>query len=227
MLAPPTSTKTLEAFRELGYLTPGDINEIEAIFGTDFPFADAMALAESVHVNVKVDEASDVPRAQIEALGATVENEKDGYVKYAFAGGLNMIFASRAISQDDLAESADTQRKRPFIDHIGIDIREDSDRSRRVFDTIVPRADQMRWDHISQGGDRPVFCLHVEVAAKHWLFPPDQPGRPGIPFEFAIGPLKVHSEAQGCDLRPAKPTGEAASAPCCGESPAESAGKAR
>jgi len=189
---------------------------VQAIYDPAFPFADAMALADSIHVNVKVEDTADLPREKIEAMGPTVENEKEGYIKFAFPDGVNMIFSSIDISQDDRVESAEARRKRPFVDHIGIDIREDSERSREVFDAIPRRAARVRWDHVAQGGgDQPVYCCHVEVAAKHWVYPPKQEGRLAIPFEFAIGELKVHGEAQGCDLRPARPGTEAAQSPCC------------
>jgi alkylhydroperoxidase/carboxymuconolactone decarboxylase family protein len=90
---------------------------------------------------------------------------------------------------------------------------------REAFDTLPGIADTLRWSHASQGGpDRPVYCCHVEVAAKHWLFPPEENGHPGIPLEFAYGALKVNPDKSGCDLRPADPAKvDIASLPsCCG-----------
>ena len=47
-----------------------------------------------------------------------------------------------------------------------------------------------------------MFCCHVQVSAKHWVYP-----RTGlsIPLEFAYAPLIVSEIKSGCDLRPADP----------------------
>ena len=63
----------------------------------------------------------------------------------------------------------------------------------------------MEWGHAAQGSSgKPVYCCHVEVAEKHWLYPKEN-GCPGIPLEFAFGPLIVNIDSSGCDLRPANP----------------------
>jgi hypothetical protein len=108
---------------------------------------------------------------------------------------------------------------RPFLDDIGIDLREETVTLRSAFDAFPVVADVEKIPHASQGGPgKPVHCGHVEVAEKHWLYPPDVEGHPGIPLEFAYGPLKVNPDTSGCDLRPADPT-KADSKPlpvCCG-----------
>ena len=80
-------------------------------------------------------------------------------------------------------------------------------------------AAQRGWAHAGQGGPgKAVFCCHVEVAQKHWLFPAEAVGASAIPMEFAFGPLKVNPGQSGCDLRPSDPRRAAAepAKACCG-----------
>jgi hypothetical protein len=101
----------------------------------------------------------------------------------------------------------------PFVDHIGIDLREESDIVRAGFKKLSNRADELGWGHIAQGGKgRPVYCCHIEVAEKRWIYPPPRPNGSGIPLEFAFGPLKMNDFKAGCDLRPSMPALREASA---------------
>jgi alkylhydroperoxidase/carboxymuconolactone decarboxylase family protein len=69
-----------------------------------------------------------------------------------------------------------------------------------------------------------VYCCHVEVGAKHWVYPPAQSGR-AASIEFAFGALKINGTSMGCDLRPIDPAHpEAAKAVCSGHATADAAG---
>jgi len=199
--------QTLEAIRELGLLSQPEVAEVKSLFQSCFSFADAVQLADSIHVNIKVDDVSHVPSNVIDAGQARRENEKEGYVKYAFRSGLNLILSSIAISQDDLREAkADHKRPRPFLDHIGIDLRQETVPVRNLFDAIPYLSGKQGWGYVSQGGPgRPVFCCHVQVSAKHWVYPRNRPTGLSIPLEFAYGPLVMNETQSGCDLRPADP----------------------
>jgi len=99
-----------------------------------------------------------------------------------------------------------------------VDLRDETAPVRQTFNALPAVAGNLNWAHTSQGGEgRPVYCCHVEVAEKHWLYPPDENGYNGIPLEFAYGALKVNPDKMGCDLRPANPDKiDPASISCCG-----------
>jgi len=179
--------------------------------------------ADSMHVHVKVDAVGDLPHDQLEALGGRIENAKDGYVKYAFASGMNLIFSSIPVSQDDLREAPATRRPRPFLDHLGIDVRQETDEAAAAFAAVPAGAALLGFAHVAQGGaGKRVFCCHTSVGAKHWLFPEGDEGRKLPPIEIAYGPLTVQPGTSGCDLRPSNPaSGACASPACCPVSVAE------
>ena len=214
--------QTLEAIREFGLLSQPEVAEVRSLFQSCFSFADAVQLADSIHVNIKVDDVSRVPLDVIQAGQASRENEKDGYVKYAFPSGLNLILSAIPISQDDLREAkAEYGRPRPFLDHIGIDLRQETAPVRNVFDAIPYLSGKQGWGYASQGGaGKPVFCCHVQVAAKHWVYPRNRPSGLSIPLEFAYGPLVINEKQSGCDLRPSDPQTVSEGSPnataCCG-----------
>jgi hypothetical protein len=140
-----------------------------------------------------------------------VENSKEGYIKYAFAGGVNIILSSISVSEDDLVETPCAKRARPFVDHIGIDLRRETADVEGRFEAVPERAAAKGWGHVPQGAPgKPVFCCHVEVGRKHWVYPASGSCGPGIPLEFSWGVLKINPVSNGCDLRPARP-GTAAS----------------
>jgi len=208
--------KTLELAQELRLLAQGETDHVLGAFAPDSPFAAALGHADTMHVHVKVDAVHPLPHAQLRAGGGSVENEKDGYIKYAFASGMNLIFSSIAVSQDDLREPPDTRRPRPFLDHYGIDLRRETDEVRAVFDAAPARAATRGFAHVAQGtADKRVFCCHTSVERKHWLF---VRGRPSV--EIAYGALTVQGGKSGCDLRPSDPRTtliSGASSACCPE----------
>lgn len=202
-LDPEAFADTLGFFQSLDLVSAAEVDEVLALFDADFPFADAVRAAESIHVHVKVDDIGRLPTADIVARGTEATSCTDGYIKYPFPGGINMIFSSIPISEDDLL---DEPFSTPLLDHKGIDLREERAEVHAIFDAVPDRAGGAGWRHVRQGGDdQPVYCCHTEVDAKHWVYPPLGAARQRRPIEFAYGALKLHDAKMGCDLRPIDP----------------------
>jgi len=191
----------------LGLLTKDEITYVTTAMQPCHAFADGVALADTLHLNIKVNDIAALPEEFAYARGAKKENAKDGYVKYAFPGNVNVILSAIDISQDDLIEAKQhTKKPRPFLDHIGIDLRQETEPVHRFFDAIPYLASKAGWPTASQGGGgKAVFCCHVQVSAKHWVYPRGSQTGLSIPLEFAYGPLIVSETKSGCDLRPADP----------------------
>ena len=210
---------TLTWFQEPKIISGKEAAIVRSVFEPCFEFSEAISLADSIHVHVKVADVAALPVNKFEAIGGVFDNGHDGYVKYRFPDGLNLIFSTVPIAQDDLAETPENRRQYPFVDHIGIDLRQETETVRSVFGNVPRHAGQLGWGHIPQGGKRrPVYCCHIEVSAKHWVYPPAKPVGAGIPLEFAFGPLKFNDFKAGCDLRPSSPVytvAPVASAQCC------------
>nr|WP_020468871.1 arsenosugar biosynthesis-associated peroxidase-like protein [Zavarzinella formosa] len=215
---------SLKALQECGLLNGHEIEVVNRLGKPDSPVDQAITLAETVHLHIKVDDTHQLPINEFFKAGASLDHQKDGFVKYRFPGAVNAIFSHIKVSQDELIETPENRRPRPFLDHIGVDMRDETAAVRQTFDSLPGVAATHNWAHASQGGaGRPVYCCHVEVAEKHWLYPPDQGEHKGIPLEFAYGPLKVNPGKVGCDLRPANPDKiDPASISCCGTAPASS-----
>jgi alkylhydroperoxidase/carboxymuconolactone decarboxylase family protein len=209
---------SLKALQECGLLNGHEIEVVNRLGAPDWPLDNAVELAETVHLHIKVDDTHKLPINQFFDAGARLDHQKDGFVKYRFPGAINAIFSHIKVSQDEQLETEANRRPRPFLDHIGIDLRDETAAARQTFDALPGVAGTLNWAHASQGGpDRPVYCCHVEVAEKHWLYPPDEGEHIGIPLEFAYGALKVNPDKMGCDLRPANPEKiDPASISCCG-----------
>src|SRR5262245_21715516 len=209
---------SLKALQELNLLNGHEIEVVNRLGAPDTPLDRAVGLAETVHLHIKVDDTHQLPINQFIDAGARLDHQKDGFVKYRFPGAINAIFSHIQVSQDELLETEANRRTRPFLDHIGIDLRDETAEVRQTFDSLPAAAQTLNWALASQGGpDRPVYCCHVEVAEKHWLYPPDEAEHIGIPLEFAYGALKVNPDKMGCDLRPANPEKiDPASISCCG-----------
>lgn len=212
---------SLEALMTLGLVQGYEAEAVYRIGLPESPFAGDVDLAETLHLHIKVDDTNALPLNAFFDAGARLDHQKDGFVKYRFPGAINAIFSHIKVSQEELLETEATRRPRPFLDHIGIDLRDETATVREAFDALPSVAETLDWKLASQGGpDRPVYCCHVEVAEKHWLYPPDEHGHPGIPLEFAYGELKVNPDKSGCDLRPANPDkvdpAALSSVSCCG-----------
>lgn len=204
-LDPGAFAERLAFFRNLGLLTEPETDEVMALFDSGFPFADALAAAESVHCHIKVDDVDRLPHAKIIASGTHPESETPGFVKYPFAGGINVIFSSIPISEDDML--TDVPPAPPAVlDHKGIDLRHDSAAVRAIFDSVPVVASERGWRHKGQGGGgTPVYCCHTEVEEKHWIYPDLDGAGQRRPIEFAFGELVIHDTKVGCDLRPIDP----------------------
>ena len=211
-------THVARAAGELGLITRAEIDQLLALLDPGFPFFAALRQADSLHVHVKVEDTDALPHAALCALGSAPENARPGYVKYPYAGGLNLIFSSVPIADDDLltAEQAGPPLPRPFVDHVGVDLRRTTGLVRAAFDDLAALARRAGWVSRPQGGaGRPVFCCHVEVAEKLWVYPPLEASRWTRPIELAYGPLIVKGEMLGCDLRPIDPRHPAAGLIAC------------
>ena len=207
---------TLDFFGDLDLLRPEDARQILWLFAPDFPFRAQLEAADSIHAHVKIADTALLARDAILNAGGRPESDQAGYVKYVFTCGINMIFSSIPVAEDDhLPDAAGVSR--PFLDHAGIDIRRTTGDARRRFDAVTDTALRAGWRHVAQGGPgRAVHCCHTEIGEKHWAFPPTVLRSWSRPLEFAFGPLVIHAGKIGCDLRPIDPAhpraGEAA---CC------------
>jgi len=209
--------EAIDHLRRHALVTKCEADAAMGLFEDSCPFVEQLALAESIHIHVKFDDTGQLPRESITAAGGKLEYEKEGFVKFKLDGGVNLMFSSIDVSQDDLAESECSRRPRPFVDHFGIDLRREADEVATAFEAIPHVAKSAGWGLVSQGGaNRGVHCCHVEVKAKHWVFPTACSGST-IPLEFAFGSLKVNEVSGGCDLRPMAPDKAAAmgGAPSC------------
>lgn len=160
---------TLDRFRDLGLLSSDESEEVLGLFDPGFPYAEAVAAAASVHVHVKVSDVDELPHGIILVEGVTATSCTDGYVKYPFPGGINMIFSSIDIAEDDMLDEGVAT---PMLDHKGIDLRDERAEVRALFDSVPARAREIGWRHVPQGGDgQPVYCCHTEVSRKHWVYP--------------------------------------------------------
>ena len=198
----------IDRARAHALISEAEVAELRALLDPAFPWFAATRLADSVHVHIKV---ADVDALALDALGGIAENARPGYVKLRNPGGLNLIFSSIPIAEEDLLE--DPRPPRPFIDHFGIDLRRELGVVRATFDDTVELARRAGWNLKSQGGlGRAVFCCHAQVAQKHWVYPPAEGTRWARPIELAFGPLVIGAEMNGCDLRPIDPKHPAAGA---------------
>ena len=215
----PAIVGTIAWFRSIRLLSELESRIVESLFEPCFEFAEAVELAESIHLHIKVEDTELLPFEEFVKHGGARGRCKVGYGKYYFPDGLNLIFSTIPIAQDDLRETEEFKRPRPFLDHIGIDLREESDIVRAGFTELSRRADDLGWGHIAQDGKgRAVYCCQIEVSEKRWVYPPRKPNGSGIPLEFAFGPLKMNDLQAGCDLRPSSPVLREASTPtpqCC------------
>ncbi len=199
--------ETLAWFHRTALLSSDEARFVDGLFSPYFEFAEAIRLADSIHLHLRVDDTDALPSDEFARQDGVLDHGHPGYVKYRFPEGVNAIFSSIPVAQDNFAETPENRRPRPHLDHIGIDLRrEEEEEVRAEFDRLPERAAALGWGHIPQGGNgRPVYCCHIEVEAKHWIYPPDGAGHRSIPLEFAYGPLKINDESVGCDLRPSSP----------------------
>lgn len=197
----------VDALRTLGMVDRDEQARIMELLGSDFPFSGVLAHADSLHIHVKVDDTEQLPLGELERAEYRVDHQKPGFIKFVHDTGIHLICSSIPVSEEELTEGAFEPRARPWIDHLGIDLRTATDSHEGVFAEVPRIAEQEAWCMIEQGGQgRAVRCCHVQVARKHWVFPSDDAPKPHLPLEFAYGPLQINQDgASGCDLRPANP----------------------
>ena len=199
-------TDTLTWLQAQRFLNSPEFETAAGMFEPDFQFGGPLLLADSIHLHIRVDDVAALPREAFFERGAILENDRRGYVKFCFPGGVNAIFSNIPCAVTDWVESEERLLPRPRLDHLGIDLRRENDIVKHGFDHIPQRANALGWGHVPQGGKgRPVYCCHIQVAAKHWVYPPEAKKGLRIPLEFAFGPLKSNGSDAGCDLRPAAP----------------------
>lgn len=216
-------TSLLDRSRRLvaqGLLTEAEHAALGALLDDAFPLRDALGAAESLHLHVRVD---DTDGLAVRTWGV-VENERPGYLKVSCDGGVNLIFSSIDVAEEDRLTP---RTPRPHLDHVGIDLRAITASTRALFDAAPSRARALGWGHVPQGGpDTPVRCCNTSVAEKHWLFPAG--GAFVRPIELALGPLAVLPGGQGEDLRPMDPADpRVRPAACCAPAPVVALGKKR
>jgi alkylhydroperoxidase/carboxymuconolactone decarboxylase family protein len=208
---------TLDFFQDLKLISNTEHRSVLWLFESACPFRSQVDLADSIHIHVKVDDTAQLPHAAIRNAGGQPHSEQTGYVKYVFPAGINAIFSSIPIAEDDRIAGLGAPGK-PYLDHAGVDMRKETGSVRKQFDGVAQIADGAGWRHVSQGGSgKAVYCCHTQVNEKHWVYPPRNFPAFTRPLEFAFGPLVVHASSMGCDLRPIDPSHPRASeAGCCG-----------
>jgi hypothetical protein len=196
---------TLSFFSKLALLSEPESGQILSLLDEDFEFAQVIRFAESVHVHVEVDSVKDLPDEKIRQQSGVVSIDRyqePDMVKYSYDGGINVIFSAFPISQDDLVPGGAGLSK-PFVDHLGIDLRDGSAATRAIFDAIPGRASEVGWRHVHQAA--PLYCCYTACSEKHWVFPPLDARRGYRPIEFAFGSLRKFDTNMGCDYRPIDP----------------------
>src|SRR6478609_2097447 len=116
---------TLHFFSDIDLLPAGDIDRVLWLFARDFPFRDQFETAETIHLHVKVADTALLPRDAILNAGGRPESEQPGYAKFVFPAGVNMIFSSIPVAEDDRLPNARAIAA-PFLDHVGVDIRKET-----------------------------------------------------------------------------------------------------
>lgn len=198
----PTIERDLRLFTAHGLLTEHEAAQVQEMVADDFAFAAAMGTADSIHVHVNAEYVVGLPGEEVLRAACREAHGDDRERKFIFDSGLNVIFAVDPTAQDEFIAGAVTRQK-PYVDHVGIDLRDESDATREIFDAIPAAAAKAGWRHVAQAG--PVRCCHTEMGPKHWVYPPDGPHGNRRPIEFAFGELKQSDVYLGCDYRPIDP----------------------
>jgi hypothetical protein len=196
---------TLEYFVRRELLSRREPDQIASMLSEEFELSEAVSFAQSIHVHLKVDDLKELPHDEMARRGVLVWWKNPGYVKYEFPGSINIIFSTFPIAQDDIINGAVALSK-PFVDHLGVDMRSETIATRVAFDGVVNSGKQLGWRQVHQGGPgNPVYGGHTQVLEKNWMYPPEGPAGWRRPTEFAFGPLKVSDDYLGCDHRPIDP----------------------
>ena len=194
-------------------LNEEELHLITGLTRNDFSYAAQLAIADSIHFHIHVPDIEKLPYSLFEDNDGKVENKKEGYIKYGFPGGLKIIFSHIPVAQKEQSAKCFEQS---YLDHIGIDIRSDNKEAYIVFQQIPLIAAQQDYFFKRQGdGVEAVKCCHMQVKEKYWVY-----AAKNINYEFAFGPLVIHEQGFGIDLRPANPFNKPVmeeSQACCAE----------
>ena len=204
---------TLDFLAAMHLISACERTQVNAVLG-DVLLEPCLERAETIHLHVKVDDTRRIATAALEAAAGVLDHSRDGFVKCRMPGGVNAIFSHIPVAEEDLRECDRDRRARPFLDHIGIDVRSVDERSRTALRAVARVAVARGWAQVAQGGAGSlVRCCHTVVDEKLWLFPAAAGVRP---IEIAFGPLREGGGTPGCDLRPSHPATAPSAARCCG-----------
>ncbi len=193
-------------------LSKDELADVTQVASEDFSFKQQLATAASVHFHIHVEDIDELPHDLLQMNGGKVENEAEGYIKYAFDGGINFIFSHIPIAHKE----KNKRTEHVYLDHIGIDIRSNEKAAYVVFQQIPLLSAQHDYLFTRQGdGKESVKCCHMQVKEKYWVYPNDR-----LNYEFAFGPLVINEGGTfGVDLRPANPFNAVEeTTTCCSES---------
>ncbi len=176
-----------------------ELQAVHDVAAENFPFEKQVAAATSVHFHIHVNNIEELPHDLLQSHTGKIVNKAEGYIKYAFDGGIHFIFSHIPVAQKEKDIRA---RHHAYLDHIGIDICSDEKPAYIVFQQIPAVSAQYGYLFSRQGdGKEAVKCCHMQVKEKYWVYPNSK-----LNYEFAFGPLVIQEGgAFGVDLRPANP----------------------
>jgi len=194
---------------ERGLLAAEEVQVTNELASPEFAFAPQIEAAESIHYHIHVRNTDNLPHEELLELGGIVVNRAEGYIKFAFPQGLNLIFSHIPVAQKEKSVHAADEA---YLDHIGIDIRSEDKSAYLAFQQIPFLCAVHDYLFARQGdGKEAVKCCHMQVREKYWVYP-----NPKINYEFAFGTLVINSEGVfGVDLRPANPFNKVQEAAAC------------
>lgn len=177
----------VEVVGRLGLLSATEQHQIFDLLDPSFAFALAMGSAASIHAHIKLFDPNSVHHDALLDAGAIPSICMDGYVKYRFPGGVEVVFSSIPVAVEDLAPRR-ALGGRPFLDHLGVELNL-SHRAKAAFDAVPSLAAAEGWRHLAQGHSHSHNVSPVKLGGKHWVFPGEVPTGTSRPVEFALRPL--------------------------------------
>src|SRR4051812_29338465 len=98
------STELIGLLNSSQLLSCAETEQAKAVFNEGFAFEKQVAIANSIHYHIHVTNVDELPHALFEGHGGKVVNKADGYLKYAFDGGINFIFSHIPVAQKEKTE---------------------------------------------------------------------------------------------------------------------------
>jgi hypothetical protein len=194
-----------------GLLSADEAMSVSSLAKNTFAFKPQLMIADSLHLHIHINDVTELPGTLLlEKIGIIVRQAK-GYVKYAFEGGVHVIFSDIPVAEEENIGNGSL----PYLDHIGIDIRSDDKPAYLIFQQIPLICAEKDYLFKRQGDGRDnVGCCHMQVKEKYWVYPKER-----LNFEFAFGPLMISEIGFGVDLRPANPLVKVndGAATCCSD----------